>query len=251
MNTSENQVRHWNATAIAAMVQGDLDKGLELLKAALQLLRTAQQDMRVEYDENASTAVRIGADHSINKKLVGILVSTEDALTSASVFPFFNRALLPPDTASNGVRFEEDSSFALTTSIILFNSGLCHHLKAAKNGKSADLQKALNFYQLAANILFSSYDDEIDNSNAEPLGASFLGEPEELLVLALVNNMGNIHESQMRFQEASVCLEWVKTFFQYMSDVDNSVQAVGNDIFGFYITAFLFPEKITYPAAAA
>jgi hypothetical protein len=235
MMSFETNVEHWNASAISAMMHDDFEKASYMLKSALLALRGIQAERGEEPPAlELEGILSVTTVHIEGMKIESVpLPNAAPVEAGNSIFSVFNHALLPKFGGSS-----EDGQFQRTVSVVLFNSGLCHHLKGIKCGVSSDLQKALGFYQLAVDVVF-------DNTAAP------VSERNELLALALVNNIGHLHESFMRFQKAAACLEWINSFFRSLDTAGDNSGSARNEIFCFYVTAFLFGEWVTHPAAAA
>jgi hypothetical protein len=90
----------------------------------------------------------------------------------------------------------------LLTSVLLYNMALVNHCRAIELGISSLLSTSLNLYKMAASVLERSSD--IDASN-------------ELVLLAIYNNMAQIHACQWSSQEARECIDNVRMLLSTVS----------------------------------
>jgi hypothetical protein len=90
----------------------------------------------------------------------------------------------------------------LLTSVVLYNMALVNHCRAIELGISSLLSISLNLYKMAASVLERSSD--IDASN-------------ELVILAIYNNMAQIHACQWSSQEARECIGNVRMLLSTIS----------------------------------
>jgi hypothetical protein len=95
--------------------------------------------------------------------------------------------------------FSSDADLARFSTIVLYNIGLCHHLKGLQNSTGTQdrtLKKALRFYRIALETLDScvSCRRAIDN----------------FLRLALVNNLGHIHSMALDNDATLQCFGYLR-----------------------------------------
>jgi hypothetical protein len=90
----------------------------------------------------------------------------------------------------------------LLTGVVLYNMALVNHCRAIELGVSSLLSIALNLYKIAATVLERSCD--VDASN-------------ELVLLALYNNMAQIHAYQWSSSELRVCIDNIRMLLDTVS----------------------------------
>jgi hypothetical protein len=90
----------------------------------------------------------------------------------------------------------------LLTSVLLYNMALVNHCRAIELGISSLLSISLNLYKMAASVLERSSD--IDASN-------------ELVLLAIYNNMAHIHAYQWSSQEVRECIDNIRMLLSTVS----------------------------------
>lgn len=246
MSTRVNEIEHWNEAGVSAMHRGDQSEAFKLFQNALIAVRARMQSQRDEVvsgkdaSERSRDRLMTDADYSAdNSKATTRTVPLPNASfgSTNAVFCLFNHALLvEPDTEKNGLER------ALAT--ILYNIGLCYHLRGLQKGSSLDVQLGLEYYQKASRLL----------SNEDNNGGFMFKDNRHLLILALLNNIGFVFECNMRFEDASICLEYIRNYCGSIDESDDALIVPGpgqTGILCFWITAFLCPEWITNPAAAA
>jgi hypothetical protein len=91
----------------------------------------------------------------------------------------------------------------LLTGVVLYNMALVNHCRAIQLGISSLLSIALNLYKIAATVLERNTGD-VDASN-------------ELVLLALYNNMAQIHACQWSSQDVRVCIDKIRMLLSTVS----------------------------------
>eukprot|EP00549_Striatella_unipunctata_P009765 CAMPEP_0118684682 /NCGR_PEP_ID=MMETSP0800-20121206/6791_1 /TAXON_ID=210618 ORGANISM="Striatella unipunctata, Strain CCMP2910" /NCGR_SAMPLE_ID=MMETSP0800 /ASSEMBLY_ACC=CAM_ASM_000638 /LENGTH=247 /DNA_ID=CAMNT_0006581439 /DNA_START=26 /DNA_END=769 /DNA_ORIENTATION=+ len=110
--------------------------------------------------------------------------------------------LAPPKVLENPAE-STDKSF-----IILYNLAIAHHLIGLKKSSTNTLEKALNLYGMAQDLLISG---QGSFPAASPLIAR--------VVMAILNNMGHIHYELGRYEEATTFVnELSRTMFSLGAD---------------------------------
>jgi hypothetical protein len=126
----------------------------------------------------------------------GSIIRTEDvpALKNAdmetspdNMFALFNRAIILSSVSTPNAR--SSAYEATVASVFMYNIGLVYHRDGIERGCSALLRKALNAYERARKSLHKSQ-----------AGSIF-----DLILFALLNNMGHIHSHFFDKQEADAC----------------------------------------------
>jgi hypothetical protein len=121
----------------------------------------------------------------------------------------------------------------LLTGVVLYNMALLKHCRAIELGISSLLSNSLNLYKMAAAVLERSSD--VDTSN-------------ELVLLALYNNMAQIHAHQWSSPEVRVCVDNIRMLLSTVS-AENSF--IGQEDFHFFcVNTMLHVEDINIAPAA-
>jgi hypothetical protein len=120
----------------------------------------------------------------------------------------------------------------LLTGVVLYNMALVNHCRAIEHGISSLLSISLNLYKIAATVLErSSY---VDASN-------------ELVLLALYNNMAQIHAYQWSSPELRVCIDNIRML---LSTVSAETFIDEEDFHFFCVNTMLHVEDINLAPAA-
>jgi hypothetical protein len=121
----------------------------------------------------------------------------------------------------------------LLTGVVLYNMALVNHCRAIEFGISSLLSNSLNLYKMAAAVLERSSD--VDASN-------------ELVLLALYNNMAHIHAYQWSSPEVRVCIDNIRML---LSTVSAKKSFIGQEDFHFFCgNTMLHVEDINIAPAA-
>jgi hypothetical protein len=123
--------------------------------------------------------VPVGDEGSIHTMDAPALKNHDMEMSPDNMFFLFNRAIILLPSA----RADE----ATTASVLLYNMGFAYHREGVERGCSALLRKALHDYKMAGRVLRKS-----------PAGS-------DLVMFALVNNMGHIHSHFFNKQAADSC----------------------------------------------
>jgi hypothetical protein len=195
-----------NNSAVTSLLSGRPKKALALLSIATAILKDHYADTKAPCIRSSSTSSLScddeGIDYSIameseqdKPSVLSFQVQTSSLSQSQDVPLIMNysRAL----AIAEGVQDKE-----LLTSVVLYNMALVNHCRAIELGISSLLSIALNLYKIAALLLERSRD--IDASN-------------ELVFLALYNNMAHIHAYQWSSQEVRLCIDNIRMLLSTVS----------------------------------
>jgi hypothetical protein len=122
---------------------------------------------------------------------------------------------------------------ALLTGVVLYNMALVNHCRAIELGISSLLSNSLNLYKMAAAVVERSSD--VDASN-------------ELVLLALYNNMAHIHAYQWSSPEVRVCTDNIRMLLSTVSAENSFIDQEDFDFFS--VNAMLHVEDIIIAPAA-
>jgi hypothetical protein len=121
----------------------------------------------------------VGDEGSIHTVDAPAIKNRDMEMSPDNMFVLFNRAII----LSPSARVDK----AATESVLLYNMGFAYHREGVERGCSALLRKALQGYETAGRVLRKS-----------PAGS-------DLVMFALVNNMGHIHSHFFEKQAADCC----------------------------------------------
>ena len=193
--------------------------------AADRGVSTSQSDLPTMMDCEVDTVVKEKASRCLNQVEKACSVPS----SPGTAFSMYNRALVLS-------RDQDDYSLVVkyrhrTSAIILYNLALVHHNIGVHLGVSAALPHALQLYEMAQS--------EIDR------GANFVDV--QKLLLALYNNMSNIHTHLFHFDNASRCLSSLRVVLAASS---NSTMAMDDDYLFFFLNALFQGKELNFAPAA-
>jgi tetratricopeptide (TPR) repeat protein len=147
----------------------------------------------------------------------------------------------------NDVELSEDDvsiATAVTSATILFNMGLTHHLIASSLGESNQVftRKARKLYEMALSLLRDALDVD-----AKTVGS--------LIVIATLNNLGQVNQEIGRFDLSKGCFEKLSKFLLAMALTDENVFNDQNvlvsesDWAGLLYNTIIFQNQMGAPAA--
>ena len=150
------------------------------------------------------------------------------------VLPLFNRALLVDDS----IAVDEEISV-----VLLYNLALIHHIKGLYLRRPDIVDKAVNLYELAVSILQKS--DKATNSSTK-------GEVDELLVLALLYNLGQASAHQMKFDKAVCCFAFLRSILKDDDDEEDAFSSLDDSDYSFFFfNVMIFQDGERLPMAPA
>ena len=219
-----------NHMAVSLLLEGRENDSLRLIKAALCSLRAF-----VESESKRELQFGSGEVSSIGDLQTAIvpLKSLSPSDIHGGVFRIFNRAftIQSPEVLKGHVFLDQYKMGA----ILLYNAGLCYHLKGVHSGLSQDFAVARDFYRNAFSLVIeTSAIARISNHDA-------------LLVLSLTNNMGHLNSSLFDLSAARVCLDMMQRLF---SSIEERIMNDEDALF-FFLTTMLvtFDHLCASPAA--
>jgi hypothetical protein len=181
---------------------------------------SAHHQSNLNEHSSASMEMNIKRDQP---SVLSFQVQTSSLSQDAPLILNYSRCL----TIVDGVEDKE-----LLTSVILYNMALVNHCRAIELGISRLLSIALNLYKMAASILVSSSDIDAHN---------------ELVLLALYNNMAHIHAFQWSSKEVRECIDNIRIILSTLSAESFIDQA---DFHFFSVNTMLHVEGINVAPAA-
>jgi tetratricopeptide (TPR) repeat protein len=241
-----------NNSALAHFLNGDHDKAIVLLRMAFQtfeahrkqpsdLVVKAEQDSQHQSlfnftqpsEEELPTLMDCDVGTIVKEKLTRSMHVEQTCLFASppsTAYSMYNRALVLSDDQDDYsllVRYQHR-----TGAIILYNLALVHHNIGIHLGASTALPHALRLYEMA----FEAIDQQ---------GASLVDV--QILLLALLNNMGNIHTHLFHFENAQRCLENLRMVVLAAS---SSTMAMDEDYIFFFINSLYQGKELCFAPAA-
>jgi hypothetical protein len=141
---------------------------------------------------NSKVVIGVSIEHPLCKTNTSFLSASPDNL-----FDFYHRAfVISPNIAGKLPVIYE----SVTTAVLLYNTGLSCHGNAIRSGYSSELRRALQLYMMSLRIIQ-------DNSSLH--GEDML----QVVLLALLNNIGCIHSHFYDWNEMRECREVLYSLF--------------------------------------
>ena len=244
-----NAIVDLNNNALTHFLNGDYERAIAILRLAFERLNAAFPSQRLKDDGGGQASFRFinhdrAAQHehlpmmmdcdvdNIVKQKASRCLQWESSSSSASspntAYSMYNRALVLS-------RDQDDYSLLVkyrhrTSAILLYNLALVHHNIGIHLGLSAALPHALRLYDMAL--------ETIDK------GANFLDV--QKLLLAILNNMGNIHTHLFHFEHTRQCLNSLRVVLSASS----SLMEMDDDYVFFFLNALFQGKELNFAPAA-
>jgi hypothetical protein len=196
-----------NKRAVASLLSGRSKKALALLSTATTILKDHFADARKapcvrssstsfpacnDEGNEYSSAMEMNVEQD-QPSVLSFQVQISSLSQDAPLILNYSRCLTIVDDV-------EDKE--LLTSVILYNMALVNHCRAIELGISSLLSISLKLYKMAASVLESTRD--VDASN-------------ELVLLAIYNNMAQIHAYQWSSQDLRECIDKIRMLLSTVS----------------------------------
>jgi hypothetical protein len=212
MQTSQDVAKR-NCDVVASLMNRDFETCIARSTKALEMIQVQLRAAGVVEDNDDS---EIGMDMGVSpRKIRTILLPLQasPAEVNKGAVEIFNGALafdFDPSSTRRRDRYHD----ILLSGVLLYNTGLCHHVQAMeRTGSEMTLRRALNLYSMASALLSSSGLFEDPSEEAEDNADDFT-----LLLMAIMNNMAHIHSCLMELESAWDCLDVIKDQFDFLSD---------------------------------
>ena len=218
-------VRDTNLTAVRSLKDGDIEEAVDLWNGTLEGLRSSLYDAGEE-SVNLFTSPGIFCEKQFLQSTP--MMSEEEANRHnihTGNFAFYDKVFLLDDLHRPSVNLPHDIQVAVTTSVVLYNMAAATHLQGLLNGKIAYLTKALKLYSLSHQVI----KDE----------AIHFAPTLKVMVLALFNNAGHIHNE---FMNAVGIWHSQKGLVATLSSMDHS-QMSESDIDFFHVNMLIFQNQ--------
>lgn len=177
---------------------------------------------------------------------------------AGNAFTMYNRALVL------SLSDEEDESLFRTLAIILYNQALVQHNIGMHLGVSASLWHALKLYEQALETLDKHIPRQQQYDQTLPKAATLcwiwrIMDVEKLL-LAILNNMGNIHAYLFHLENTNACMKSLRMILEASTSTSllanahatsSTSQMVMEEDYVFFLLNSLFQEKALCFAPAA
>ncbi len=242
-----------NTKAIALAQHNDLDEAIKSLRRALTCFyklvgtrkdctagkmcpRTPTELVDTSESMQATVVESVSIVESVSSVSVNTLSST-DTLSSVSVdlpqsnaetdylstspdnsFQFYDRPFVLTSSSVN-----EKVHDSAMTAILLYNMALTYHMKALRTCATKELYRALKLYRMSFDVLQ-------DNSN---ISCDMV----DLLLLALINNMGFIHSEFYDWDKMKNSHEVLHSLFMAACDISSSLEAKDCNFFSYVLSA--------------
>jgi hypothetical protein len=146
---------------------------------------------------------------------------------TAAVYTMYNRALV-----LSSAEDEDPRMVVRTWAVLLYNLALVHHNIGIHHGVSSSLWEALRHYELALDTLDRHIPRECGpDGSMSNTALIFVWRMLNVdkLVLAILNNMGNIHAHLFHLENTQACMESLRMVLEASVAVSSIVELSGND----------------------
>jgi tetratricopeptide (TPR) repeat protein len=248
-----------NNSALSHFLKGDYERAIGMLRIAFEAFTanlTPYEPIERLRDEDESPANDVNLSQeqhrrSQHESLPSMMVSEVDSLlfkekgvvrclqveatcsfasSPGTAYSMYNRALvLSRDQVEYDLLVQQQHR---TSAIILYNLALVHHNIGVHLGVSAALPHALRLYEMAQETI----DQRASNVNTDV----------QKLILALLNNRGNIHTHLFHFENANRCLNSLRVVLAASS----SSMAMDDDYIFFFLNALFQGKELCFAPAA-
>lgn len=194
-----NSVLNLNAEGVRLMQQEKLTEAIAYFRRGLVTLITRVREHPGRgSDSLPNRFAYVQVDECDDSKSKRILISAplpelSSDVVHEDVLLLFNRALLPSLDITDQLGGDSELFLQIMSGVLLYNTGLTHHLHGLKKGDSQQLYRALEVYAMAEIFLTSTL----------PRREAWLN----LGLMALVNNTGFIHAFFHSFGETGINCE--------------------------------------------
>jgi tetratricopeptide (TPR) repeat protein len=201
--------------------------GTELMDTSESMQTTIVESVSkvesVSIVEIASIVESISIDHPQSNAETNYLSTSPD-----NAFQFYNRAF-----ALTSSSIKEEVHDSVMAAILLYNMALAYHSKAMRTCATKELYRALKLYRMSFDVLQDNSKISCDMVN--------------LLLLALINNMGFIHSHIYDWDEMKNSYEVLHSLFMATCDISNNLEAEDCMFFSYVLS----PLQISSVAPAA
>jgi hypothetical protein len=218
--THYNSVLDLNAEGVRLMQQEKLTEAVAFFHRGLKTLLTRAR----AHPGGGSASLHnrfayVKVDECDDRKSKRILISAplperSSCVVHEDVFLLFNRALLPSPEITDQLGDDSELFLQIMSGILLYNTGLTHHLHGLKKGDSQQLFRALELYALAETTL-------VHSTSTLPRREAWLN----LGLMALVNNTGCIHAFFHSFGETGINCEELSLLLSVSEETPVSTNA--------------------------
>jgi hypothetical protein len=243
-----------NAKGVALSQQNNLDEATNSFRRALaclfELVETKEDSNAHHHRTTTGTAKKIcsgtkltDTSESMQTKIVeSISIDHPQSATKTNYlstspdnsFDFYNRAFVLNSSSANGEEVHE-CVMTVMTAIMLYNKALTYHTNAVRSGATKKLHRALKLYRMSFRVLQENPDISCDMV--------------DLLLLALVNNMGFIYSHFYDWAEMKKSHEILHSLFMSTCDISNSLEAEEYTFFSYVISPHYQTSSVSAPAA--
>jgi predicted Zn-dependent protease with MMP-like domain len=221
-----------NNNAVDLMRQGYLHDVNPDFRLALDKLHRIDEQEDVNLADNFVTPTFL----SVRSVPLEHSLSNSSSYQDHHIFSLFDRALVidGAELVAASSNADKDCSAA----VVLFNTGLAFHLQGRRDIRSqqTSFKKALSFYKMAFEILERCSKSEEEEVN-------------QLVHLAVVNNMGHINSHFCEGTEAQNCLHLLQTMLETMKS--SGIDILNHEYLPFSMNVLSLRGQAVAAAAAA
>eukprot|EP00980_Cylindrotheca_fusiformis_P007336 scaffold1525_cov142-Cylindrotheca_fusiformis.AAC.136 len=251
MSAAASAIIELNNCALTHYVSGNYDKAISMLRMAYDVLgehrvQAAGADESRFHDNAASKPIASQnangdqllsemmdsyAAQILHQKSISIHHKAPDcsfASSPGTASSMYNRGLVLPEDQKEFIFI--GSYHHRTRAVILYNLGLVNHNIGVRLGISAALPHALRLYEMAFDSL-GNVADIIESHK---------------LLLAILNNMGNIHTHFFHFDHTVQCLNNLRQALA----IPNHSMAMDEDYIFFFLNALFQGKELSFAPAA-
>ncbi|CAB9523108.1 expressed unknown protein [Seminavis robusta] len=215
--SSAGHILAMNNVALTRILQDKPSECLEIFRYALQQLQGSLQAMSSNQVYLAAAASHpptcaTTATPQFQSVPLDTCKTNAAAQSNNGTFSFFHRMMtLSPASlqqTTSTISTSDDNNNTVDTSLLqfqnsllvtlFFNMAVCHHHLGLRQGKSGELQTALQLYELA----FSMVE-----------GSALALKDQQMLLLCLYNNMGHVHSCFSNTAATQACVDWIQRIF--------------------------------------
>jgi hypothetical protein len=220
-----------NKNAVNLMRQGSFHKAIPFFLSALGELHritagVQKQNMTMDPIDNDSKRSRPFV-HEVRSVALGDTLAyiKPSIYQDQDAFSVFDRAFLIDSTDLASIYSSEGQNF--TTAVLLYNMGLTHQLLGMQNlpSRQRNLKRAMKVYRMAAAIA------------------------NDLVSLAVSNNMGHIYSYFCETQESQRCLDYLQAGLREIRQ-DSNVKILEDEFSAFQMNVMIMHGQKVVAAAA-
>jgi hypothetical protein len=247
-STTYAQIVELNEQGVQRLQSSSFDEAIPLFGKALSYLldRSRADDPAFGQEGGVAPKKEEGAC-SLWIETVPVPEPVSSASLPDEIFGFFGKALTPASQSPIITGNDNPCRNHLLSIIVTYNVAITYHLIGLQNGgKSSTLTKSLDFYSMA-------YMSATDGTRDVGIDCATL----DLCLMALANQIGHIHASFHRFQDAAICSDEIARRLSSLCGLISvyerhpPVSVLSEEYRTFFLNACFFCECVLIAASAA